>query len=39
MLVAGQAVEAGALEDVTMIFGGHLDRHYQPGTLVVTEGD
>ncbi|MEM6930839.1 MAG: M20 family metallopeptidase [Myxococcota bacterium] len=31
-------VEAGALEGVGMIFGGHVDRHYPPGTLVVTEG-
>ncbi len=31
-------VEAGALENVAVIFGGHLDRHYLPGTLVVTEG-
>jgi hippurate hydrolase len=31
-------VEAGALDGVAMIFGGHLDRHYPPGTLVVTDG-
>jgi hippurate hydrolase len=31
-------VAAGALEGVGMIFGGHLDRHYPTGTLVVTEG-
>ncbi len=28
----------GVLENVGMIFGGHLDRHHPPGTLVVTEG-
>ena len=31
-------IEAGVLRDVAMIFGGHLDRHYPTGTLVVTEG-
>jgi hippurate hydrolase len=31
-------VEAGAVDGVAMIFGGHLDRHYQTGSLVVTEG-
>ena len=31
-------IEAGALQGVAMIFGGHLDRHYPPGVLVVTEG-
>ncbi len=31
-------VEEGALDGVSMIFGGHLDRHYPPGTLVVTDG-
>ena len=31
-------VEHGVLEQVAMIFGGHLDRHYEPGILVVTEG-
>lgn len=31
-------VEAGALEGVGLIFGGHVDRHYPPGTLVVTDG-
>ena len=29
---------AGALRDVGMIFGGHLDRHYPTGSIVVTEG-
>jgi len=28
----------GALDDVAMVFGGHLDRHYPAGTLVVTDG-
>lgn len=31
-------VEAGALKDVSMIFGGHLDRHYPAGTIVVSDG-
>ena len=31
-------IAAGALEDVGCIFGGHLDRHYPAGTLVVTRG-
>ena len=31
-------IQAGALDGAGMIFGGHLDRHYQPGTIVVTEG-
>jgi hippurate hydrolase len=31
-------VQAGALEGAGMIFGGHLDRHYHPGAIVVTEG-
>lgn len=31
-------IAEGALEGVAMIFGGHLDRHYPPGTLVVTDG-
>ncbi len=28
----------GALEDVGMIFGAHVDRHFSTGTIVVTEG-
>ncbi len=28
----------GVLDDVALIFGGHLDRHYPTGTLVVTDG-
>jgi amidohydrolase len=31
-------IEAGALEGAGMIFGGHLDRHYQFGTVIVSEG-
>ena len=31
-------VEEGVLDGVAAIFGGHLDRHYAPGTLVITPG-
>jgi hippurate hydrolase len=31
-------IKAGALEGAGMIFGGHLDRHYHPGAIVVAEG-
>ncbi len=31
-------IEGGVLENAGMIFGGHLDRHYPTGTLVVTDG-
>jgi hippurate hydrolase len=31
-------IRAGALEGAGMIFGGHLDRHYHPGAIVVAEG-
>ncbi|MCA9264882.1 MAG: amidohydrolase, partial [Planctomycetales bacterium] len=31
-------IAAGALEDVAMIFGGHVDRHYPVGRIAVTEG-
>ncbi len=31
-------IAAGALDGVAAIFGGHLDRGYPPGTLVVTDG-
>jgi len=31
-------IEAGALEDVALIFGGHLDRHYETGTIIVSNG-
>ena len=35
---AADMVAAGALQDVGMVFGGHLDRHYATGTIVVSEG-
>jgi hippurate hydrolase len=35
---AQDMIDAGALEGVGAIFGGHLDRHYLAGTIVVTEG-
>jgi hippurate hydrolase len=31
-------IEAGALEGVGLIFGGHLDRHYPCGSIVVSDG-
>ncbi len=31
-------IDAGALDDVAMIFAGHLDRHYPPGTIIVSPG-
>jgi amidohydrolase len=31
-------IAEGVLKNVAMIFGGHVDRHYPPGVLVVTEG-
>ena len=31
-------VEEGAMEQVGMVFGGHLDRRYPSGSLVVTDG-
>lgn len=31
-------MEHGALEDVGVIFGGHIDRHYETGKLIVTNG-
>jgi hippurate hydrolase len=31
-------IQAGALKDVVMIFGGHLDRHYPTGSIVVSDG-
>jgi amidohydrolase len=33
-----EMIKAGALEGAGMIFGGHLDRHYHPGAIVVAEG-
>jgi hippurate hydrolase len=35
---AREMMEAGVLEDVAMIFAGHLDRHYETGIIVVTPG-
>lgn len=31
-------IDAGALENVGLIFGGHLDRHFPCGTVAVTDG-
>ena len=31
-------IKEGVLEGAGLIFGGHLDRHYPPGTIVVSEG-
>ncbi|MDH5667692.1 MAG: M20 family metallopeptidase [Nitrospira sp.] len=31
-------IHAGVLDGAGMIFGGHLDRHYHPGAIVVSEG-
>lgn len=31
-------IKEGALEGAGLIFGGHLDRHYYPGTIVVSDG-
>ncbi|CAN5685583.1 M20 family metallopeptidase [soil metagenome] len=31
-------IDRGVLEGVQMIFGGHLDRHYPNGTIVVSDG-
>jgi len=35
---AKRMIDAGVLEGVGMIFGGHLDRHYEPGTIIVSDG-
>jgi hippurate hydrolase len=35
---ANALIEAGVLESVGVIFGGHLDRHFSTGTLVVAPG-
>ena len=35
---AREMMEAGVLDDVAMIFAGHLDRHYETGTIVVSPG-
>jgi hippurate hydrolase len=31
-------MEAGVLDGVGLIFGGHVDRHYEVGQIIVTEG-
>lgn len=31
-------IEHGGLDNVGIIFGGHIDRHYETGKLIVTEG-
>lgn len=31
-------IGAGVLEDVAMIFGGHVDRHFRVGSIAVTDG-
>lgn len=31
-------IENGALENVGAVFGGHIDRHYESGMLIVTDG-
>jgi hippurate hydrolase len=31
-------IKEGILDGAGLIFGGHLDRHYRPGTIVVSEG-
>lgn len=35
---AKSMTEAGVLENVAMIFGGHIDRHFSLGSIAVTEG-
>lgn len=35
---APDMIKEGVLEGAGFIFGGHLDRHYQAGTIVVSEG-
>lgn len=35
---ARELVKEGILKNVALIFGGHVDRHYDPGFLAVTEG-
>lgn len=37
-LGAKAMIDGGAVDDVAMIFGGHLDRNYATGSLVVTAG-
>lgn len=31
-------IQEGAISGAGLVFGGHLDRHYRPGTIVVSEG-
>ncbi len=35
---ASAMIDAGALDGVEMIFGGHVDRHFSVGSIAVTEG-
>ena len=35
---AEKMIEAGALEGVDAIFGGHVDRHYPTGSIAITNG-
>ena len=35
---AGAVMETGLLDDVALIFGGHIDRHYPLGTIIVSDG-
>lgn len=35
---AADMIAEGVLDGVSMIFGGHLDRHYPLGTIIVTDG-
>lgn len=35
---AKSMIAEGVLDDAAMIFGGHIDRHYPLGTIIVTEG-
>ena len=35
---ASAVLETGVLEDVALIFGGHIDRHYPLGNIIVSDG-
>ena len=35
---ASAMIEEGAIDGVAAIFAGHLDRHYPPGTLAISDG-
>ena len=35
---ASAMIDAGVLDNVAMIFGGHVDRHFKVGSIAVTEG-